>query len=230
MPSVHDKHRRRVKDEFLLGGMEHFPEHKVLELLLFYALPRGDTNELAHTLISRFGSLSGAIDAPMDLLCEEKGVGPETATYLNVLSGAFKKYAQSLSGAGRMITDSTAAKEFMQLRFMGESVEHLYFAGLGANGRVLFCKRLSEGSPDTVGVTPSAVVKAALRADAAKVVLAHNHPYGICNPSGADLRTTQILAEELRRVDVELMDHIIVAADGVCSMREQGMIRTMRNL
>jgi len=205
--------------------MGHFEEHKVLELLLFYVFPRGDTNDKAHMLINRFGSLSGVINAPLELLCEVEGIGLESATYLKVIYGAFKKYTQCLVSDKKMITDCASAKDFMSARFLGEASECLYFVGLGGNGRVLFCKKLSEGSPDTVGVTPSAVVKTALRADAVKVVLAHNHPHGICNPSRADLRTTYILSTELHRVDVELMDHIIVAADGVCSMREQGMIK-----
>jgi DNA repair protein RadC len=93
---------------------------------------------------------------------------------------------------------------------------------------VIFCTKLSEGTPETVSISPASIIKAALRADAARVILAHNHPHGFCNPSNADLQTTAYLHKELLRVDVRLQDHIIVASDGICSMWEQGMMPDSR--
>lgn len=127
-----------------------------------------------------------------------------------------------------IISDPESAKRYMEYKFLGETAECLYFAGLGNNGKVLFCDMVAQGTPDTVSISPSTVARAAVHANAVKAVLAHNHPYGICNPSNQDLQTTRILTEELARVGVELIDHIIVAADGVCSMRETRMMGPLR--
>jgi DNA repair protein RadC len=224
MASTHDGHRARLKEEFRQGGLNAFPPHRVLELMLFYCIPRIDTNEIAHGLIDRFGSLSGVLDAPFELLCETPGVSRETALYLKLASSVIRLYMEDMSSDVNSIRDTETAKRYIQGRFVGETSENLYLTGMGANGKIIFNKLMAEGSPDNVTITPSTVVKAALRVDASKVMLAHNHPRGFCIPSNADYRTTQILYKELRRVDVELFDHVIVASDGVCSMREMGMI------
>ena len=224
MANIHEGHRHRIKDEFRANGLDHFSHHKILELMLFYAIPRRDTNELGHRLMERFGSFSSVLDAPYELLCEVPGLSQEAATYLKIMSSVMRVYLDDVSSHNNCITDTASAKLFMKNKFWGESVECLYFAGIGNNGRILFCDKLSEGSPETVSISPAAVIKAALRANANKVVLAHNHPHGMCNPTGADVRTTGVLYHELARIGVELMDHIIVAPDDTCSMRELGML------
>lgn len=228
MPGVHDKHRSRVKDEFRKLGLEHFPPHKVLEMLLYYTIRRADTNELAHRLIDRFGSVSGVLDAPYDMLMEVKGIGEESATMLKLTAGVIKCYMDDYTGHKNLITDAKSAKEYMRYKFLGEQRECVYLACLGTMGKLLSCARIAEGSPETVNIVPSEVIKAALRANASKVVLAHNHPDGMCIPSSKDLRATNLLHSELLRVDVELADHIIVAADGEYSMAENGMMGSHR--
>src|SRR5699024_10672430 len=83
--NVHRQHRERVKSRFLAEGMDHMPPHNALELLLFYAIPQGDVNGLAHRLIERFGSYSAVIDAPYEQLLEVDGIGPHAATLLKLL-------------------------------------------------------------------------------------------------------------------------------------------------
>ena len=224
MSNIHEGHRQRIKDEFRTNGLEHFSHHKILELMLFYAIPRRDTNEIGHQLIERFGSFSGVLDAPYELICEVPGISREAATYLKLAASVIQVYMEDVVSHNNRITDIDTAKLFMKNKFWGKSVECLYFAGVGNNGKVLFCDKLSEGSPETVTISPAVVIKAALRANATRVVLAHNHPYGVCNPTGVDVQTTGLLFHELAHVGVDLMDHIIVAPDDVCSMRELGMI------
>ncbi|MCL2035108.1 MAG: hypothetical protein FWG94_10325 [Oscillospiraceae bacterium] len=223
MGSIHDGHRERVKNEFRKMGLEHFPDHKILEILLYYSVPRADTNIIGHRLIRRFGSLSGVFDAPYELLCEVDGVGPQTATLIKLVSSVIRAYMDDHTSLNCVIKTPDDAVEFMRCKFLSEYVECVYMVCMGANGKVLFCNRIADGTPETVGIAPSDIVKAALRANAVKVMIAHNHPNGICNPSSQDLRTTSILFDELRRVDIELTDHIIVAQDGVYSMKKNNM-------
>lgn len=224
MGSVHEGHRKRVKEEFRKIGLEHFPEHKILEALLYFSVPRSDTNVIGHRLMDRFGSFSSVFDTPYELLCEVDGIGENSATLIKLVASIIKKYMDDYSSTNNVIRNLTEASEYMRYKFLSEQRECIYMACLGNNGKVLFCNRVADGMPDAVDIIPEDVVKMALRANAVHVVIAHNHPHGICNPSSQDLRTTSILFDELQRVGIELTDHIIVAPDGVYSMKKNKMI------
>lgn len=227
MKNPHKDHRKRVKEEFRDFGMEHFPDHKALEMALFYVISRGDTNPLAHRLIERFGSLSGAIHAPYDLLLEVEGVGQETATYISFLNGLVKRYMIDAYSSHNVISSTEDAKEYMRYRFLSNTVEHVLLVCLGPGGKVVYSGSVAQGTPEKVELRPSVVVRTCLRANATQAILAHNHPGGLCNPSSRDLAATIQIHQELLRVDVELLDHIIVASDGVYSMQENGMFPTL---
>lgn len=224
MANLHRDHRQRVKKEFRDNGMEHFAPHKVLEMLLFYIFAQKDTNPLAHQLIERFGSLSGVFDAPYELLLEVDGVGPEVATYIKALAAFVKRYMVDAYSTLDRLRGPEDAKEYARYRFLSDAVEYVLLVCLGPGDRIVYSNRIAQGTLEKVDLLPSDVVKACLRANAVKAILAHNHPGGFCNPSRKDLQTTHLLRDELRRVDVELVDHIIVASDGVYSMQESGML------
>ena len=88
----HKGHRKRMKEEFLQGGLDHMQPHRVLEMLLFYAIPQGDTNELAHRLIERFGSLTGVLDASCDELMDVSGIGSHAAVLIHFISALARYY------------------------------------------------------------------------------------------------------------------------------------------
>jgi len=222
--SIHSGHRRRVKDEFRKLGLEHFPPHKVLELLLFYAIPRGDTNEISHHLIERFGSVSGVLSAPLNLLERSPGIGPESAAYLKMIGSVARLYREDGKAEVKAVRTTAEAKDFMRRKLTHEQVECFQMLCLGRNGNILYSERIFEGTSGKVNIIISDILQLALSSRATKVVIAHNHPGGICNPSREDLHTTGLICNELRRLDIELMDHIIVADDGVCSMAELKML------
>ena len=226
MADIHTGHRKRTKEEFRKGGfsLENYPSHKILEMLLFYSVPRVDTNSLAHMLIDRFGSLSAVLDAPYEVLCEVDGMSCESATQMKFIVSLFREYMGDISAKENMLSNTEAAKNYVQSRFIGENMECTYLIALGSNGRMLFCNKIAEGSPETVSVSPNDIIRPSIRVNAAKIIIAHNHPNGICIPSSTDVRTTAILRNETAKVNIELIDHIIAAPDGVCSMREQGML------
>lgn len=224
MTMPHSDHRRRVKQEFRENGMEHFPDHKVLEMMLYYITPRRDTNPLAHSLIERFGSLSGVIDAPYELLLEMDGVGPEAATYLKALGGFTKRYFVDAYSSFQAIRTTDDAKEYMRYRFLSDMAERVLLVCTGVGGKVVYSRVIASGTLERVELVPAEVVKTCLRADAVRAILAHNHPGGFCNPSRRDVGTTLLLHDTLAQMDIELYDHIIVASDGVFSMREGGML------
>jgi len=221
----HAGHRERLRARFLSEGLDAFAEHNVLELLLFYALPQKDTNELAHTLINRFGSLSGVLDASPDDLCRVAGLGMNTATLLALMPALFRRY--KLSSAARDICLNTTDKagEYLLPLFTGLKNEVVYLLCLDAKCKPLCCRQLFEGTVNAAQVNTRKVVELALTFNASSIILSHNHMSGVALPSEEDEATTKRIQAALEAVGVKLADHIIVADDDFVSMAQSGLIR-----
>jgi len=204
--------------------MDIIPDHMMLEILLLYVIEPPKNSKVSHLLLDKYITLSGTINAPLYSLCEVEGVNLDIAVFIKTIFKTIRSYFDSVHSQSNLITDIGTAKDYMSSKFIGLSVETVYIAGLGRNGRVLFCKKMAEGTSRNVDFMFNDIIREAIGAGAVKVVLAHNHPYGICVPTRNDIYTTRILDSELRRFRIELFDHIIVADDNTCSMRERDMI------
>ena len=117
---IHDGHRERMKERFKEHGLQSFSELNALELLLFYAIPRRDTNELAHALINRFGSLAGVFEASLHELCEVPGVGESTAQLIMLVPQITKLSMVTKANEIAYITNSDEAGKYFLPRFMFE--------------------------------------------------------------------------------------------------------------
>ena len=220
---IHDGHRRRKREQFLQHGLDGFADHEVLELLLFYAIPRQDTNETAHRLLEKFGSLQGVFSAPAEELAKVKGVGEGAAAFLALLPAALRRV--SLSGSEETILNSVkAAGAYFGRLLQGERREVLYLVCLDSKGKVLGCTRLSSGSVSAAPVSVREVVEIALRCDASRVLLGHNHPSGVALPSDEDRQITLQIRQALATMDIVLVDHIVVADGDFVSMAASGML------
>jgi len=203
-------------------GLQNFAEHEVLELMLFYCIPRHNTNPIAHALIDHFGSLSQVMTAPPTELQKVSGIGENAATFLALLN-AFCRYYSSAKGKDPVILDSGAkCKNYFASRFFGARNETVQMVCLDAKGKLLCHKELGEGSVNSAAVPIRRIVEIALGVNASAVVLAHNHPSGLALPSPEDELTTRQLAVALSAVDITLADHIIVADGDPISMRLSG--------
>ena len=220
--NVHGGHRERLKNRFLKEGLEHFDEHQVLELLLFYCIPRQDTNPIAHALLEHFGSLSQVMEAPPSELKKVAGMGEASATFLSLLN-AFDRYYQ-VNRASSLVILNTLEQcgRYLMPFFYGRRNETVYLLCLDAKCKVLCCKDVGEGSVNSAAVPIRRVVEMALGANATSVVLAHNHPSGLAVPSDEDQLTTRQLAIALAAVDITLVDHMIMADDEFVSLRQSG--------
>ena len=219
---VHDGHRERMRERFLKDGLDGFAEHEALELLLYYAIPQGDVNPLAHELINQFGSLTGVLTAPVGLLVQVKGVKERTAVLLHLARQIAHK--ARLADLERELALNTRDKlgEYLLELFSQERNEAVYEICLDRKGKLLACKRLGEGSAAAVHLDMRKLVETALISGASSVVLAHNHPSGIALPSHDDQATTLMAKAALERVDVRLEDHIIVADGDYVSFSQSG--------
>ena len=218
--SVHEGHRQRLKDRFLLEGLDGFTEVQILELLLFYAIPQKDTNPIAHALLDRFGSLSKVLDAPMPKLMEVEGIKKNAATFLRLMSAVSRSDAISRSKEETRLTTITACGEYLKSFFIGRKNETVFLLSLDAKLKVLACRQVGEGSINYASVPIRRVVEMAIEDGATTVVLAHNHPSGIAIPSDDDVYTTRRLAAALATIDIRLIDHIVVADHDYVSMVE----------
>ena len=220
--NVHGGHRERLKKRFLEEGLEHFDEHQVLELLLFYCIPRQDTNPIAHALLEHFGSLSQVMEAAPSELKKVAGMGDASATFLALLN-AFNRYYQVNRASSLVILNTLEdCGRYLMPFFYGRRNETVYLLCLDAKCKVLCCKEVGEGSVNSAAVPIRRVVEMALGANATSVVLAHNHPSGIAMPSDEAQLTTRQLAVALAAVDITLVDHMIMADDDFVSLRQSG--------
>ena len=221
---IHDGHREKMRHRFCETGLEGFADHEALELLLYYAIPRRDTNELAHRLLTRYGSLSALLQAPIEDLRRVEGVG-ESAAVLLKLVPAFVYKAQRSAGQETVLNSTEKAGRYLLTCFAGERNEVIYQLCLDRKGKLLARKRLSEGGSAAAELNIRRLVENALLSSASAVILSHNHPSGIDLPSREDYATTQQAQDALRTIGVELLDHIIVAEDDYVSLADSGILR-----
>ena len=222
MSSVHDGHRARLKKAFL-ERPDMFWDHQLLELLLFYAVPRRDTNPLAHALLDRFGSLSGVLDATAEELAKVEGVGESAIVLLKAAKERSGRYLTSRTSPGEPVTNTQEA--FRQLRsyFFGARNERVCLLCMDGKGKNLGIRVVAEGNVNAAPITIRSVVENALALNATHVVVAHNHISGVALPSEADIATTVRLYQVLESVDITLVDHLIFSDDDMVSMRKSGV-------
>lgn len=223
---LHAGHRKRMREEFLRTGGAEMEEHRLLELLLFYAIPQGDVNPLAHLLVDHFGSLTGVLHATYDQLVKVKGVGHNTAVLLQLIPAVAARYMRQNASFEHQIVDLWQLRELLEPYFFGQRDEVAYLVCMDGNSRLLANRKLGEGVVDTVQIATRKVLEAALDCNASQAVLAHNHVSGVAVPSNADVDTTlrlkRVLAES---VGITLVDHLIFAGGDMVSMAQSGLLR-----
>ncbi len=221
--SVHDGHRQRLKKRFLEEGLDHFTDIQVLELALFYCIPRQDTNPIAHALLDHFGGLSQVLDAPVEELQKVKGVGQSAAAYLRMITELGRCYLVHRSSQETILPTLDSCARYLMPFFYGRRVEMVYLLCMDAKCKVLCCKEVGEGSINSASISVRKIVEIALGSGATTVVLAHNHPSGVAIPSAEDIQTTRRVGMALSAVEVTLADHIVVADQDYVSMKQSNI-------
>lgn len=230
-PALHEGHRARVRRRFQTEGLDGFEDHQILELLLFYAIPRRDTNELAHLLLRRYGSLASVLEADPADLASADGIGDGAATLLSLVPSLTRRYFIDRTRQPRHQLQSTErAAEFLVPFMAGRTEEVFFVVCLDTQCRVIVPALVSEGSIDKAHVEPRAVVEAVIRHKAHSVILAHNHPVGTPRPSTADHRATKIIVAALGAIGVKVRDHIIIAGENWFSFARAGDLPTAPEL
>ncbi|MGE4276255.1 MAG: RadC family protein [Lawsonibacter sp.] len=218
--SIHTGHRQRVKNEFQARGVEGWPDHRVIELLLFYAIPQGDVNGLAHTLIERFGSLAGVLDASLDELKKTPGVGEHTAVLIKLMPTIGARYQEQRGGPGQIVRNVGEAAGLLTPYFYGARNEMVYILCLDGKRKALGIRKVAEGSIYAADINIRRIAEEAIGLRAASFYLAHNHISNLAFPSTADWQTTDTIRAALAAVGLELIDHLIFVDGDVVSLNQ----------
>ena len=219
---IHDGHREKMRQRFLKSGLDAFADHEALELLLYYAIPRRDTNPIAHALMERYGSLSAVLAAPVEDLKKVEGVGESAAILLKLAPQLYRKAKMSDAEQETILSSVERVGAYLLERFAGEKNEVVYQLCLDRKGKLRVCKKLGEGGVTSADLDIRRLVENALLTGASAVVLAHNHPSGVALPSADDVQTTRRIAAALSAVEINLIDHIVVAEGDFISMAQSG--------
>ena len=224
----HTGHRERMKAEFLARGLEGWPDHRVLELLLFYTIPQGDVNDLAHELVERFGSLAGVLDASVEELKKVKGVGDHTAGFLRMLPAVLGRYQGARTRLSAIINSPEEAYAWLEPYFFGARNEMVYVLCLDGKRQVLGVRKVAEGSIELAEVNTRRIAEEAIGLRAAQIYVAHNHVSNLAIPSQADWLTTDTLRGALRPIGIELIDHLVFVDGDMVSLKDSEHLKGLQ--
>ena len=168
---MHDGHRGRLKERFRLEGLDNFDEIQVLELLLFYCIPRVNTNPLAHRLLNHFGSLAQVLEAPASELEKVDGIGANAATFLTLTTAVARYYLVNRTENNIILNSTEKCGRYLVPYFYGRRNETVFLLCLDAKCKLLCCREVGEGSVNSAGVPVRRIVETALAANATSVAV-----------------------------------------------------------
>lgn len=207
-----------MREKYRAAGLDAFSSHEVIELLLFYANKRSDTNPVAHRLIERFGSLPAVLEAEYDDLIKVDGVGDTAATLITLMPHLFRRYTSEKAEKIKTVRSFEDLKDYLMPRFYGINIERIALLCLDSQGRINNFVFVTEGSLNLAQIDMRKIAQLALQNNAESIVLVHNHPGGVASPSRSDVETTSMLVKSMGLINVRVVDHIIISDEDVFSM------------
>ena len=222
--SVHEGHRQRMRRQLKTSGMDSLSDAQVLEVLLYYAIPRADTNPIAHRLLERFGSLSGVLEAAPDELLKIDGMGDTAAQLICLIPQLERRHFIDRSGKANILNSTSKCGQYLVPFFHGEQEEVVYLLCLDAKCGLISCKEVGRGVVNAAEVSVRAIVETALSQKAVSVILSHNHVDAYALPSREDELTTRRIRDALLLVGITLADHIIVCGEDYVSFADSGLL------
>ncbi len=219
--SLHDGHRDRLRKKFLSNGIEALAEHEIVEMLLFYAIPRKNTNELAHVLLDQFGSIPNILETSFNSLKSVPGLGENGACFIKFILNLIRVYSEEkeIVPKNNFETRKNLAKKLSK-KFLGRTDEIIAIMLIDVKKKILHTCIINQGTFNKVELNIRKIIELVVVFNAAGILIAHNHPSGIAIPSREDIQTTQKLQSIFDTMNVEFIDHIIVADNDYISLRD----------
>jgi len=222
-------HRQRLRDKFLEYGIDTFTDAEVIELLLTFGTPRRDCKEAARAALCELGSLPAVLDAPAARLATIKGIGPKNVFALHFIQGTARRYLKQKLVGKQYISSSKEVADYLIHLLRNLKREAFVVVYLDAAHAIIDSEVLNEGTVTVNTVYPREVVLAALKRNAAALVIAHNHPSGSLSPSEQDRQLTRTLHLVCSFLHINLLDHLIIGAgEQVYSFADHGVMARLR--
>lgn len=206
---MHEGHRRRMYERVKNG--DRLYEHEILEILLYNAYPRINTNPIAHALLNRFSSISAIFNADVDELCDVDGVGENVALYLKTVGLCAAQCGKSDSFA--VIRNRGDMVKFISSRFKGKTCEILEFYGMDKNNKIIRIYSYSDNDITRVAIDRAEIARVISKLQPYGVFMAHNHTLSDSKPSGNDDEITAVCVKVCKMTEARFYDHLIYASD-----------------
>lgn len=220
----HAGHRKRLIQKLGQGALL---EHEVLEALLFNAMPRKNTNDLAHRLLAEFGSVTAVLGAPIERLKSVDGVGESLASYLRCIGTFCERYYAEYKERFPNVYDEDDFSAFVRREYSYLDYEVLDCFLVEKNGRILQRKRLSRGEKDYATIKPEDLTAILAVDGVAGMILVHNHPDAVSDPTDADDELTKQAQWLCSFHNLLLCDHVVCGCDGAYSYYKQGKLASI---
>lgn len=217
-------HRARLRKRLLEGGDDALGDHEVIEYLLMLARPRVDTKPIARTLLKRFGSLAGVLNADVRTLALHPEMGESSAAALKIVTLAARRLARQQVREAPVIGSWQALIDYLHIDMAHLTVERVRVLYLNAQNMLILDDHVGDGSIDQAAIHPREVIRRALDIGATALILVHNHPSGSPQPSRADIDITNRIAEAGRLLGIVVHDHIVIGREGHVSLKAKGLI------
>ena len=217
-------HRGRLRERLHAGGGEALADYEVLDYLLFAAIRQGDTKPIAKSLLKRFGSLAGVLNADPAALTQVDGIGETRAAALKSVAVAARRMARSEISGKPVLGSWRALLDYLAIDMAHLTVERVRVLYLDARNRLIDDHHVGDGSIDEAAIHPREVIRRAMDLGASALILVHNHPSGSPEPSRDDIQITNRIAEAGRLLGVTVHDHVIIGREGHVSLRSKGLI------
>jgi DNA repair protein RadC len=218
--TLNSGHRERLRERFRKGGPDAMPDYELLEMLLFRALPRRDTKDLAKRLLARFGSFPEVINAPEARLKELTGVGDSVITELKLVRAVAVRLMRKEVDGRPVFSSTPAVIDYLRAVQAFEDREQFRILFLDRRNHLIADEVQGRGTVDHTPVYVREVVKRALELSATAIILVHNHPSGDPEPSRADIEMTRRIIDASRPLGVTVLDHVIVGRMGHASFKQ----------
>lgn len=221
----YEGHRERLRQRFEKSGFQGFHDYEVLELLLTFVLPRKDTKPIARELLDKFKNLTSVLNADIKELQQVKGIKERSAQFLNILNATITYSFQEKAKTEQIqFTNLNDLVAYLRAVLGGKKNEAMHIIYLNSQNKLIHSEDLSEGTVSETIVLPRKIVENALKHSATTVIIAHNHPGGLPEPSDKDNIMTEQIKNALQTVSITLQEHIIISDDGFYSYRKNGML------
>ena len=223
---IHEGHKERLRKKFCRNdNFSVLEDHEIIEMMLNYVNVRRDQNKTAHNLIKRFGSVRGVLDADRHELERVDGVGESMATYILMIRQLFAEYNRDASQISSTRVPQMDLADYVKSLFDGVNKENIYMLCVNSNGKIIKEHLIGSGTATGVLLDQREVLSIALSSNAKGVIFAHNHPMGFAVASEEDIISTKSIEKYLKGLDIEMIDHFVVAEDKCISIREDARFK-----